>query len=295
MTGAIADRWCAAARSRASCCWSCSWPPGNGGRACSEFRTFIVPPLSMVYRGILPHAGRSTICPSTPASPPPKSSSASCSAACSAPSSATCSACRRPPKFALSPYILALQIAPKVAFAPLVHPVDGLHHLSEDPGGDPDRVLSGDGQCADGGAHGRSRPDQSGALVQGDARADLLEDRISGFAAAAVRRACASARRWRWSASWSASWSAAIPASAICWRSAKARPTRRWCSSPSSCSRWSAAIAYLAVILLEQRVLHYMPNARSYRLLMDCMMRHALTLVCAIVSPTSAQSRGHLS
>jgi ABC-type nitrate/sulfonate/bicarbonate transport system permease component len=52
-------------------------------------------------------------------------------------------------EFALSPYILALQIAPKVAFAPLFILWMGFHGLSENPGRHPDRVLSGDGQCAD--------------------------------------------------------------------------------------------------------------------------------------------------
>ena len=49
----------------------------------------------------------------------------------------------------LSPYILALQIAPKVAFAPLFILVDGLYGLSENTGGDPDRVLPGHGQRPD--------------------------------------------------------------------------------------------------------------------------------------------------
>ena len=49
-----------------------------------------------------------------------------------------------------------------------------------------DRVFSGYGQRHDRGPHGRSRPDQSCARIQGHAIADLLEDRISGLDAAAV-------------------------------------------------------------------------------------------------------------
>jgi NitT/TauT family transport system permease protein len=43
----------------------------------------------------------------------------------------------------VSPYILALQIAPKVAFAPLFVMWLGYTDVPEDPGGDPDRVLPG--------------------------------------------------------------------------------------------------------------------------------------------------------
>ena len=114
-----------------------------------------------------------------------------------------------------------------------VHPVDGLHGLSENPGRDPDRVLPGDGQRADRDPHRRSRPDQSRPRVQGDA-ARRFSGR-SNFRPRCRRcsRGFASARRWRWSASWWANWSAAIWGSAICCRSARARPTPRWCSSRS--------------------------------------------------------------
>src|SRR5471030_2227191 len=50
-------------------------------------------------------------------------------------------------EFVLSPYILALQIAPKVAFAPLFIIWFG-YRLSEDPGLRADRLLPGDDQCA---------------------------------------------------------------------------------------------------------------------------------------------------
>ena len=63
--------------------------------------------------------GSSIICCCTPASPSPKCWPASSSAACSAPSIGYLLGMSPTAEFALSPYILALQIAPKVAFAPL--------------------------------------------------------------------------------------------------------------------------------------------------------------------------------
>ncbi len=138
-------------------------------------------------------------------------------------------------EFALSPYILALQIAPKVAFAPLFILWMGftiypkilvailivffpimINVLTAVRNVDPDLI-------------------NLRALVQG-----VALRRFSGRSNSRPRcrrslPAFASARRWLWSASWSANSSAAIRASASCCPSAKARATRRWCSSPSSC------------------------------------------------------------
>ncbi len=136
-------------------------------------------------------------------------------------------------ELALSPYILALQIAPKVAFRTAVHLVDGLYGLSENPGGDPDRVLPGHGQRLDRDPRRRSGFGQSRARLQGNPRADFLEGRISGVAAADVcraahrldlgrrRRGCRRTGRRQCGAGLSAQ------------LSARARPTRRWCSSRS--------------------------------------------------------------
>ena len=82
-------------------------------------------------------------------------------------------------EFALSPYILALEIAPKVAFAPLfilwmgftVYPKILVAILIG--------ILPGDGQRADRNPRRRPRSDQFGTLVQGDACADPLENRVS--------------------------------------------------------------------------------------------------------------------
>ena len=78
-------------------------------------------------------------------------------------------------------------------FRAAVHPVDGFYGLSENPRRHPDRVLSSHGQRAHGGAQYRSRSDQSRARFQGDARTDILEDRVSDLAAADVCRAA----HWR--------------------------------------------------------------------------------------------------
>ncbi len=132
-------------------------------------------------------------------------------------------------EFALSPYILALQIAPKVAFAPLFILWMGFTVYPKILVAIPDRVLPGDGQRADRDPHRRSRPDQSCPRVQGEPRADLLEDRIPAslpplFAGLRIGSTLAvvgvvvgelSAATWGWG---------------ICCRSAKARPTPRWCS-----------------------------------------------------------------
>jgi hypothetical protein len=98
-------------------------------------------------------------------------------------------------ELALSPDILALQIAPKVAFASLFNFADGLHGLSEDSRCRPHRVLPRDGERADRGAHRRSRPHQSRTRLQGDADADFLEDRFPSFSPP-MFAGCASARHW---------------------------------------------------------------------------------------------------
>ena len=92
-------------------------------------------------------------------------------------------------EFALSPYILALQIAPKVAFAPLfilwmgftVYPKILVAILIV--------FFPVMVNVLTAVRRRRSRPDQSGALVQGDAGADFLEDRVSDLDAADVCRA----------------------------------------------------------------------------------------------------------
>ena len=141
---------------------------------------------------------------------------ASCSAACSAPCIGYLLGMSPTAEFALSPYILALQIAPKVAFAPLfilwmgftVYPKIlvailivffpvMVNVLTAVRTVDPDLI-------------------NLARAFKATPRADFLEDRVSGVDAAAVRGACASARRWRWSAWWSANWSAATWGSAIC-------------------------------------------------------------------------------
>ena len=80
---------------------------------------FIIPPLSMVAEEAVRMWHVSGACRSTPASLRPKCWRASCSAACSAPFIGYIIGMSPTAEFALSPYILALQIAPKVAFAPL--------------------------------------------------------------------------------------------------------------------------------------------------------------------------------
>ena len=138
-------------------------------------------------------------------------------------------------ELALSPYILALQIAPKVAFAPLfilwmgftVYPKIlvailivffpvMVNVLTAVRAVDPDLINL--------------------ARAFKATRAQIfLENRVSDFDAADVRRTCASARRSLSSASLSANWSAAMSGSAICSPSARARPIRPWSSSRSSC------------------------------------------------------------
>ncbi len=85
----------------------------------------------------------------------------------------------------LSPYLLGLQIAPKVAFAPLFIMWLGYNAwpklLVTSPGG----VLPDPGQRAAVDEDGRSRPDQSGARLQHEPAADLLEDRGAGVDAGA--------------------------------------------------------------------------------------------------------------
>ena len=144
-------------------------------------------------------------------------------------------------EFALSPYILALQIAPKVAFAPLFilwmgftiypkilvailivfFPVM-VNVLTAVRGVDPDLI-------------------NLARSFKATARADFLEDRVSGFHAAAVRRPAhrldAGGGRRRGRRTGRRQFRARL--------SARLRrgpgQYRRWCSSPSSCSRWSAA------------------------------------------------------
>ena len=135
-------------------------------------------------------------------------------------------------ELALSPYILALQIAPKVAFAPLfilwmgftVYPKIlvailivffpvMVNVLTAVRTVDPDlinlaRAFKERGRRFSGRSNFRPR-----------CRRCSLD--------------YASAPRSPWLVSWSASWSAAMWASAICSPLVKARPIRRWCSSPS--------------------------------------------------------------
>ena len=68
-------------------------------------------------------------------------------------------------EFALSPYILALQIAPKVAFAPLFILWMGFYGLSKNSGSGADRLFSGVGQRSHCHPLDRLRPRQPCALI----------------------------------------------------------------------------------------------------------------------------------
>ena len=135
-------------------------------------------------------------------------------------------------EFALSPYILALQIAPKVAFAPLFIMWMGftvypkilvailivffpvmVNVLTAVRTVDPDLVNL--------------------ARAFKATRAQIFWRIEFPASMPPCSPDFASVQRSPWSASWSGNSSAAIWGSAICWRSAKAKPTRRWCSSPS--------------------------------------------------------------
>jgi NitT/TauT family transport system permease protein len=137
-------------------------------------------------------------------------------------------------ELALSPYILALQIAPKVAFAPLFILWMGftiypkilvailivffpvlINVLTAVRAVDPDLINLARSFKA--------------------SRAQIFWKIEFPPRCRRCSPVCGSARRSRSSAWWWANWSAAIPGSVICSHSARARPTRRWCSSPSSC------------------------------------------------------------
>ena len=129
-------------------------------------------------------------------------------------------------EFALSPYILALQIAPKVAFAPLfilwmgftVYPKIlvailivffpvMVNVLTAVRTVDPDLINL--------------------ARAFKATRAQIFwKIEFPASHAAAVRGLAHRLDAWRWSAWWSANWSAAILGWAICSPSARARPTR---------------------------------------------------------------------
>src|SRR5262252_1752648 len=129
-------------------------------------------------------------------------------------------------ELALSPYILALQIAPKVAFAPLfilwmgftLYPKILVAILIVFF---PVMVNVRTASTSRGRSRRRARRSSGRSSSQPRCR------RCS--------RACASPRRSRWSAWWWASWSAAISDSATSWPSARAKRIPRWYSSRSSC------------------------------------------------------------
>ena len=75
----------------------------------------------------------------------------------------------------LSPYLLGLQIAPKVAFAPLFIMWLGYNAWPKLIVTDPGRILSDPRQRAAVDEDHRPRPDQSGARLQHEPHADLLE------------------------------------------------------------------------------------------------------------------------
>jgi len=144
-------------------------------------------------------------------------------------------------EFALSPYILALQIAPKVAFAPLfilwmgftVYPKIlvavlivffpvMVNVLTAIRAVDPDLINS----------RGPSRQAARKFFGRSNSRPPCRR----------CSPACASPRRSPSSASWWANWSEAILGSAICSPSARGKRIRPWYSSPFSCSRLSAAL-----------------------------------------------------